>query len=370
MKNKILIIFLIIIVISLAVSNVYFINKSENKVLEEKEENNGSMAIMVETESGAGNYEPSEDSAWPSEGYEYNEKMTQCTDMNGEIIENALTFTNGKVKVKSNKKLNCYLYFDKVVKLYNKIIQLDNISDTGLQQTFVSTDTLYRFSGISGNTGINNYICLGTTSKCESGSDNMYRIIGIEPSTGYVKVIKETAINNSTTYKWNSSTGVIWNGSSLYYSTIKSYVEGLSIYTDKIVKNYTWNMGDIGSSSYITTSSNVILYESSGTQYTGAFGALSLTDYYLAYNADRNWYLSYDITTNWIGLYLNGNTSEGEWTMSRYSNIHAWLVDFSGTVSHTDMNLRSCAVRPTFFLKETVELKDGTGTNTDPFIIN
>ena len=252
--------------------------------------------------------------------------------------------------------------------LHNKIIQLDNASDIGLQQTYVSIDNLYRFSGTNGNTGINNYICLGATS-CASGDETMYRIIGLQPSTGYVKVIKQTTLG---TYKWHSSrdSGPLrWHESDLYNLTIKSYVEGLSIYNTKIVQNYTWNVAYVRATSASKTRADVLAQEIKET-HAGPAGILSIADYYLAYNADRYWLTDYDTTSNWIGIHNNGGSGY-EWSMSwgGGSSTNASWIYTNGKLSSNGANY-SANARPTFFLKSDVTWSRGTGTITDPFIIN
>ena len=253
------------------------------------------------------------------------------------------------------------------------IIRKDTESDIGLQQSIIEGDDLYRFSGTQGNTGINNYVCLGTTSKCESGSDNMYRIIGVNPNNGEIKVIKEIPWNSSTKYAWHSSNSdTTWLTSDLYNNTVSKIYDNLS-FKDMIVANHSWNVGTAGSTS-IATRASVIDYENNTTG-TANIGIMSLTDYYLAYNGDRNWYSSYDMTTNWIGGYLNGNTTITEWTMTFFGdhngNYRAWnghITDGrSGRSTITSENI----IRPVFYLKPNVYITnpEATGASTDPFIL-
>ena len=245
---------------------------------------------------------------------------------------------------------------------------LINNSISGLDKTIISGDTLYRFSGTSGNTGINNYICLGTTSKCTSGSDNMYRIIGVEPSTGYVKVVKQ--IKHSATMAWNSSNNVTYPNSSSYSAMLTWY--NSTSFKDMIV-SHTWNIGDIGgkTDTYIGTRTSVLNYESSGTPVTAYVGMIAVSDYYLAYKGDQNWNLTYsNYTSNWIFSTNNENTSAVEWTMSRFNNSQAWVIYNTGAVVNFAMGLSGAIVRPTFFLDKDVLWKSGTGTSTDPFIVS
>ena len=242
---------------------------------------------------------------------------------------------------------------------------IDN-SISGLDKNLIGTDTLYRFSGTSGNTGINNYICLGTTSKCASGSDNMYRIIGVEPDTGYVKVIKQTKYGSNI--YWHTSTKVTYPNSSSY-STMVTWYNSVSF--KSMIVSHSWNIGDISGYSDLEIGSrkNVINYEDN-TQTVAYVGMLSLSDYYLAYRGDQVWYSTYNnYKNNWIHLANNGNTSDLEWTMIRYSNLYAWRVFTNGRTADSDMNTPLNAVRPTFFLDSNVNWKSGSGTSGDPFIV-
>jgi len=253
------------------------------------------------------------------------------------------------------------------------IIRKDTESDIGLRQTIITGDDLYRFSGTQGNTGINNYICLGTTSKCASGSDNMYRIIGVNPNNGEIKVIKETPWNNKTGYAWHSSnTNATWLTSTLYTGTLNGIYDNLS-FKDMIVTNHSWNVGTANSAS-IATRASAIDYENNTTG-TANIGILSLTDFYLAYNGDRNWYTNYDLTTNWIGGYLNKNVTKNEWTMTYFgsdtSGYSSWMIRYDLGNSTRGLLTASHVIRPVFYLDKDVYITnpEATGSSTDPFIL-
>jgi len=244
---------------------------------------------------------------------------------------------------------------------------IDN-SISGLDKTIIDGDTLYRFSGTSGNTGINNYICLGTTTKCASGSENMYRIIGVEPSTGYVKVIKQIKYGST---KWSSSSQVTWPNSDAY-STMVTWYNSVSF--KSMIVSHTWNIGYVNgtANSYIGTRELVISYEDD-TSTTAYVGMLALSDYYLAYQGDLHWHSNSNYTSNWIHLGNNGNTSDVEWTMTRYG-IFGWGVYFrfaasGGVVGYTSVS-NSLAVRPVFYLDSDIYRISGSGTSDDPFLVS
>jgi len=270
-----------------------------------------------------------------------------------------------------NKELVLSWLFDAISET---IIRKDAESDIGLQQEIITGDDLYRFSGTQGNTGINNYVCLGTTSKCSSGTDYMYRIIGVNPNNGEIKVIKETPWNNKTGYAWHSSnTNATWLTSTLYTGTLNGIYDNLS-FKDMIVTNHSWNVGTANSAS-IATRASAIDYENNTTG-TANIGILSLTDFYLAYNGDRNWYTNYDLTTNWIGGYLNKNVTKNEWTMTYFgsdtSGYSSWMIRYDLGNSTRGLLTASHVIRPVFYLDKDVYITnpEATGSSTDPFILS
>ena len=364
-KKYILVVGIIILgVFSLVLLN----NKLDNKEtkldevkLKENKVNNKGFAIMIQKEDKTG-YEVYEESSWPTNMI-YNNELSGCIDNYGSIVENSMTYNKdtNKITIDTGVTSSCYVYFDiESSKPLGQYI-IDN-SISGLDKNLIGTDTLYRFSGTSGNTGINNYICLGTTSKCASGSDNMYRIIGVEPSTGYVKIIKETKYGSNI--YWDSNAGVTWPNSGAY-STLTTWYNSVSF--KSMIVSHSWNIGDFTSAP--TTRANSLSADASSTT-TAYVGMLAVSDYYLAYRGDQNWNSSYsNYTSNWIHLTNNGNTSDAEWTMSRYSIDMAWRVIFIGRVDNIFMPDSTLSIRPVFYLNSTVNRISGSGTSGDPFIV-
>lgn len=75
-----------IIITLLIISNIYFINKSNNNTESKvyinttKSINNSdsTLAIMVETGLGTNTYEESTSTTWPSGDYSYNSSLSSC----------------------------------------------------------------------------------------------------------------------------------------------------------------------------------------------------------------------------------------------------------------------------------------------------
>ena len=70
--------------------------------------NNDMFSLMLETEIGSGEYQVSDSTTWPSDGYIYNETLSGCEN-GGILIWNEGT---NRVTLKNNISDKCYLYFD------------------------------------------------------------------------------------------------------------------------------------------------------------------------------------------------------------------------------------------------------------------
>ena len=76
-------------------------------------QNNNMLSMMLETDSGSGQYEMTSLSSWPTNGYVFNEQMSKCEQ--GSILR--WDDNNQKVIMEGNVSDKCYVYFDK----YNPI---------------------------------------------------------------------------------------------------------------------------------------------------------------------------------------------------------------------------------------------------------
>ena len=76
-------------------------------------QNNNMLSMMLETDSGSGQYEMTSLSSWPTNGYVFNEQMSKCEQ--GSILR--WDDANKKVIMEGNVSDKCYVFFDK----YNPI---------------------------------------------------------------------------------------------------------------------------------------------------------------------------------------------------------------------------------------------------------
>ncbi len=254
-----------------------------------------------------------------------------------------------------------------------------------------SGDNELRYSGANPN----NYVTF---------NDEMWRIIGI--FDGKLKLIKETSIgtyefdpedeenlygDNSwaddgggaefnqllNNYYFNSTTapnlladcGGSSRGSCDFTST------GLDATARAMVETSTWYLGGYNTSEQ--TANAIYTAErgnstSSGTHITteANIGLMYISDY--GYAASSNAW-----TTN-LNSYNTNSIPASNWMYSgvtertispRLSNSYSvWSVDYNGIASNYIANF-GFAVRPTLYLKSSVEIAGGTGTESDPFTL-
>ncbi len=289
--------------------------------------------------------------------------------------------TNDLIDVKYQKDNSASSGDDKVVFYINKL------------STF---DTGYRYEGKDPN----NYIFF---------NNETWRIIGVFDSsshgvsnTNLVKIIRNDSIGG---YAWHKSGTNDWPNSSLYHllndyyytatdgtsssycyqrsTTIKGncdYTEmGLQLDYRKMIQPVTWYLGGPGSDSnpastfYANERDSSKIYSGRSPSTTGNVGLMYASDY--GYSVLSS---SCDRTTN-LGSY-NSNTCAGnawlkketyEWTITPYSgnSSSVWNVYDTGSVSrHTAPS--GSAPRPVLYLKSDVKYISGTGTKSDPYIID
>ena len=271
---------------------------------------------------------------------------------------------------------NSVTSYDNVQDVLNEMYNIIEHNSTGFSllmhsPTGLSTELiggLYRYQGIQDGThDVDNYICFGTTNKneCTNNTDFfMYRIIGISPS-GQMKLIKKYKL--STDYVWHSTYDVEWPNSSLfaglngsYFLTNTDYIPDSS-WSDRIVLS-DWH--------YATTTdksvSTIMSKELSGDVVRAKIGLMYLHDY--AYALENPEYSGH----SWIQSYNNIviNSSGYEWCITRNSSVRIWNITTYNQNNTLHEMYYSAWVRPVFFLNSTETIASGSGTITDPYILN
>ena len=264
-------------------------------------------------------------------------------------------------------------------------------------------DNSYRYAGANPN----NFVCFGTnTTPCPT--DNLYRIIGVFGNQ--VKLIKYdyatsallgtdgdykgTGTPNASYYKgelttinryyWNNSTKKnTWSESELNKTNLNTnfithigteWAAKIAETTWKVVGN-TW--ANIGSQPAKTAYQNEIVSPvttnttDGKTECSAKIGLMYASDYGFAaaqsaWTANLNTYNGETIkNVNWMYMGFD------DWTISRnadFSNIAFYVYNY-GYVSNYGVN-NGCAVRPSFSLLSSTTYVSGSGSASDPMVIN
>ena len=264
-----------------------------------------------------------------------------------------------------------------------------------------------RYVGVGTWSSINNYVCFGSNeSPCPT--DNLYRIIGV--FDGKVKLIKYdyatsallgtdgdylgTETPDSSYYKgslttvneyyWNDSTKKnTWSESELNKTNLNTnFITNIGTEWAQKIAMTTWKVGgntwaNIGTQPAKTAYQNeivspVTINTTDGkTEYSAKIGLMYASDYGFA-AAPSAWTTNlYDYNgeaiknVNWMYMGLS------EWTISRNadnSNI-AFNVNDDGIVGGSNVNGYN-GVRPSFSLLSSTTYVSGSGSASDPMVIN
>ena len=257
-------------------------------------------------------------------------------------------------------------------------------------------DRSYRYSGANPN----NYVCFGSDEET-CPTDNLYRIIGV--FDGQVKLIKadyttsemlgtdgdyygiyagstsyyKGNMDTSTIveYSWNNDTSVSdyglnnWETSEFNKINLNTnYWNYLGSDWQNLIAITTWQVGgntfrNISGTTPKNIYANEIINPAINITYTDEIGLMYVSDFKYATSLEA-WNTSVDKSNNWMYMGLL------EWTITRNSE-HNNHVFYFGTGSVVSIGSVVAYVgnvaRPVFYLKPSVELAGGTGTQTDPY---
>ena len=429
MKKKYRIILYTSIFLLCVVASIILVVKKSNSVYEEESKpkvvkHKSMLSMNLEQTAGAGDYKTVTQSGWPTEGYKFNAELSRCE--NGSTL--SWDDTKKAVIVSGNLSDKCYVYFDIYQPTLAEYIKSQYTGTQGENNIYYhdsdlangAGDNSYRYAGANPN----NFVCFGSdTSPCPT--DNLYRIIGVfgenyHGVTGkqLVKLIKYDYMTTdelgtdgdySQTYKewgmdstykgtygdgerigvyyWNykatNSATNTWSTSLLNKTNLNTnFINNIGTTWANKIATVTWKVGgntyaNISQSVPATTYQNEIVNPvttnttDNATTYSAKIGLMYVSDYGFAASPDA-WTLtmsSYNNTTatnnNWMymGLY--------EWTISRsadYSDI-AFYVSSDGDVDYIRVNF-SNGVRASFSLESSVSYVSGSGSMSDPIVIN
>ena len=430
MKKKYRIILYTSIFLLCVVASIILVVKKSNSVYEEESKpkvvkHKSMLSMNLEQTAGAGDYKTVTQSGWPTEGYKFNTELSRCE--NGSTL--SWDDTKKAVIVSGNLSDKCYVYFDIYQPTLAEYIKSQYTGTQGENNIYYhdsdlangAGDNSYRYAGANPN----NFVCFGSdTSPCPT--DNLYRIIGVfgenyHGVTGkqLVKLIKYDYMTTdelgtdgdySQTYKewgmdstykgtygdgerigvyyWNykatNSATNTWSTSLLNKTNLNTnFINNIGTTWANKIATVTWKVGgntyaNISQSVPATTYQNEIVNPvttnttDNATTYSAKIGLMYVSDYGFAASPDA-WTLtmsSYNNTTatnnNWMymGLY--------EWTISRRADIsgRAFLVSYVGGVNSSYVFDYGRGVRASFSLESSVSYVSGSGSMSDPIVIN
>ena len=427
-------IFLLCVVASIILvvkkSNSVYEEESKPKVVKHK----SMLSMNLEQTAGAGDYKTVTQSGWPTEGYKFNTELSRCENgstlswddtkkaviVSGNLSDKCYVYFDIYVPPRFDETCDTSTLACYIAKQYTGT-QGDNslyYHDSDLANG--AGDNSYRYAGANPN----NFVCFGSdASPCPT--DNLYRIIGVfgenyHGVTGkqLVKLIKYDYMTTDelgtdgdysqtyeewgmdSTYKgtygdgerigvyyWNykatNSATNTWSTSLLNKTNLNTnFINNIGTTWANKIATVTWKVGgntyaNISQSVPATTYQNEIVNPvttnttDNATTYSAKIGLMYVSDYGFAASPDA-WTLtmsSYNNTTatnnNWMymGLY--------EWTISRNADLSnlAFRVDYAGNVSYNYV-LDYFGVRASFSLESSVSYVSGSGSMSDPIVIN
>lgn len=252
---------------------------------------------------------------------------------------------------------------------------------------------------------IKNFVCFGTNeSPCPD--DNLYRIIGVIDDN--VKIIKwsyatsdllgtngdflqeyndvffegEQGKNpsNHSLYSWNKDGNNTWSESELNTINLNTnYLNNIGEKWANKIATTTWKVGGNTRDKIVITNAktayqNEILTPAASTIFEAKVGLLYVSDYGFA--ASRTYWTypftsesnGYDIAKEANWLYGGG----WDWTITPITTTsnNSIFVIFSGGSVISNLSKNEFMVRPVFNLESSVTYVSGSGSMSDPIIIN
>ena len=324
--------------------------------------------------------------ATPNAEEQYTLKLT-FVNYEGDQTANATSTLSAKVMIQKEKIVQTVANICKGGQILSScLVAMDGIDETlyhhDASLTNGANDNSYRFAGASST--VNNYVCFGSTqSPCPA--DNLYRIIGVfdnkigeNQTEQRVKLIKSTSVG----YKeWDSNNKNTWSTSSLNTYLNNEFITSFDETTKGKIAETTWKVGgntnnNIANQPAKTAYQNEVVKPEPGKysteiDYKAKVGLMYASDYGFA-AAPSAWtstlsdyYGEAIISANWMYL------GDYEWTLSRTADDsdRVFSVNSTGDVNYSFANETS-AVRPVFYLSSSVNYASGSGSATDPIVVN
>ena len=329
------------------------------------------------------------------------------TFVNYDENQNANAGKSMSAKVMIQKEEEKVFLADYVKSLYTGTQGENSIYYHDSSLTNGAGDSSYRYSGANPN----NYVCFGSNeSTCPT--DNLYRIIGVFGNQ--VKLIKydyatsallgtdgdyastgtpnasyyKGSLTTINTYYWNNSTKKnTWSESLLNKTNLNTnFINNIGTEWANKIATTTWKVGGntyanirdvIPATAYQNEIVNPVTTNTTdnATEYSAKIGLMYVSDY--GFGADPSAWTT--TLYNYDGS-VNGSTIRSlnwmhmgyyEWTLSRSADRSgsAFFVYYVGGVDDDNV-LSNYAVRPSFNLESSITYLSGSGSASDPMVIN
>ena len=320
--------------------------------------------------------------AKPNAEEQYTLKLT-FVNYEGDQTANASSGLSAKVMIQkemipfhetcNDNTLACHM-----AKLYTGTQEANNIYYHDASLTNGAGDNSYRYAGASD--AVNNYVCFGsTTTPCPA--DNLYRIIGVFGDK--VKLIKSTSVGNK---EWDSNGKNTWSTSSLNTYLNNDFLNAFDETTKGKIDTTTWKVGgntwaNIGTQPAKTAYQNEIVSPvttnttDNATTYSAKIGLMYASDYGFGVVPE-----AWTTTLYSYGGSMNSATIRSQnwmymghydWTISRNADLSSYAFDVNcdGLVTRISVS-SSIGVRASFSLESSVSYVSGSGSMSDPIVIN
>ena len=216
----------------------------------------------------------------------------------------------------------------------------------------------------------NNYVCFGTEEETCSGKQ-LWRIIGVVE--GNLKLISTEYY--STEVAWDTSNSNVWGRPATLNTTLENSVYASTTWINSSkqkewITNDRWKLEGISS---IYTLSNFDTEEKNSSFTTSNhIGIMTVTDF--GYGSSDNGCIS-DTNLNYRdNACMNSNwlksTINLEWTIiSRSESLVFSINALNNNLSLSNAFATNRGVRPVIILDSDVKIKSGSGTESDPYLL-
>lgn len=393
MKNKIIFILCSIFVFSFGV--LFLSSNINDDVLtnEIKRDNKPRTTLSMNFETGSGTavYQEATDKNWPTSGYTFNTELSKCE--NGSEI--SWDDTNKKVIISGVKNDKCYVYFNK---------EPIPASETLISKNEMINENGYRYEGQNPN----NYV---------EFNDELWRIIGVfdvensdtKKIESLVKLIRNESIGYlrfDTGGEWGSSVwtisdikailnGQYYNGENINYTyrnasnsqiasdpTVSITGKSINDTARAMIQSINWKLGGLiddgftakfTAEQFYTAERGTAVYDDRLADWDGMISLMYASDY--GYAVDESscprtiTLYDYSETSacyekNWL------YTVESQMLLTPCASAADGIYDVNVNKVWVNSPVNPRQVRPTLYLKSSIEIVGGSGTETDPYRIS